>query len=334
MIGMVTTITPQLLVGECMRHGLSKAKLLAEVGMPQGYLDHPSGRIPLDLMCVLWDTALRTTRQEMLGLQMAENVPFGIYRLLDYMLAASATPREALKSTARAFRIMNTGFNLSFRSRGDEAYLEMHGSDELRALPRPYIEYILALYLERLRITTQVHCKPLEVHVTYARTPSNKEYDRVFGARVLFRQSVNRLVFSHHLMELRHPSADPELCELLEIYAQRRLRCSSGGKYPLAEVRHALAYNLMNGKATLTDLSAQLAMSVRSLQREISLTGMTFRALLDQTRQEQALAFLQDKDAPVAEVAAKLCYSNLSSFSRAFQRWTGRSPRQHRKNNL
>lgn len=332
MIGMVTTITPRVLVGECVRRGFSKAKLMAEAGISQDYLDHPAGRIPVDLMCALWDTAVRTTRQEMLGLHSAVRVPFGMYRLLDYMLAASATPQDGLESTARAFRIMNTGLTLSFRSRSEEAYLEMHGPDKLRDLPRPYIEYILTLYLERLRITTQVHCKPLEVHVTYARTPSTQEYDRVFGARVRFCQAVSRLVFPRHLMALRHPSADPELCELLEVHAQQRLRRSSGDKHSFNEVRHALACNLMKGKAALTDLSAQLAMSVRSLQREISLNGMTFRALLDQTRQERAVALLQQQDLPLAEIATRLCYSDLSSFSRAFQRWTGRSPQQHRKN--
>jgi AraC-like DNA-binding protein len=330
--GMVTTITPQILAGECVRYGLSKKKLLDEVGASQDCLDHPAGSIPLDLMCVLWDAALRLTRKETLGLHAAERVPFGRYRLLDYMLAANTTPKEALLGTSRAFGIMNTGFTMSFRLHAEQAYLEMHGPDKLQDLPRPYIEYILALFLLRLRTVTQTDLKPAEVHVTHGQTLFATEYERAFGARIQFRQAVNRLVFPRHLMELRHPSADPELCELLELHAQQRLIRLSGGRHSWNQVLDALVYNLLSGKTTLTELSSQLAMSPRSLQREIAVNGMTFRALLDQAQQERALALLQDKDLPITEVAARLCYSDVSAFSRAFQRWTGRSPQQYRKN--
>ncbi len=332
MSGMVTTITPQILVEECVRYGLSKKKLLDEVGISQGCLDHPAGSIPLDLACVLWDAALRLTRKEMLGLHAAERVPFGKYRLLDYMFAANTTPKQALLGISRAFGIMNTGFTMSFRLHAEQAYLEMHGPGKLQTLPRPYIEYILAIFVIRLRIITQVNLNPAEIHVTHGETQFATEYERLFGARVRFRQTVNRLVFPRHLMELRNPFADPELCELLELYAQRRLMRLSGGRHTWEQVREALVYNLLSGKITLTELAAQLAMSPRSLQREIAGNGMNFRALLDQTRQERALALLQDEDLSIGEIGARLCYSDLSAFSRAFQRWTGRSPQQYRKN--
>jgi AraC-like DNA-binding protein len=105
---------------------------------------------------------------------------------------------------------------------------------------------------------------------------------------------------------------------------------SYGGKHSLREVRSALSYNLRNGKTALTHLAAQLAMSRRSLQREIFVHGMTFRSLLDEARHERALALLQDRSLSMTEVAARLGYADATAFSRAFQRWTGRPPRRHR----
>src|SRR5262249_34255435 len=131
--------------------------------------------------------------------------------------------------------------------------------------------------------------------------------------------------------ELRQPSADPELCELLQVYAQQR-STSLAERPSVREVRDALDYNLMKGKTGLHELAAHLAMSPRSLQRAISVNGMNFRSLLDQARRKRALGLLQDQDLPITEVAARLHYSDASAFSRAFQRWTGRSPRRQRKN--
>jgi AraC-like DNA-binding protein len=132
-------------------------------------------------------------------------------------------------------------------------------------------------------------------------------------------------------MEMQHPLADPELCELLEGHLQHSLQRLSADRHPLAELHDALVHNLETGTMTLSALSRQLARSPRSLQRKIHGNGLTFRSLLDNVRQERALALLADHDLPLIEIAAKLQFSSTSAFCHAFQRWTGQSPHQYRK---
>jgi len=267
----------------------------------------------------------------MLALHVAEKIPFGAYGLLDYMFAASATPREGLFRNSRSFNIMNNAFVIAFRLHRDLAYLELHSPRNPRYVPRPYIEYILTLYLARLCFVTQANCQPLEVHVTYAQPRSVKEYGRIFGARVRFNQPVNRLVFGSQLMDIPHPLADPELCEVLEHHAQRSLSVSIDQKYPLGEIRKALVHNLANARASLGELSMELGLSSRSLQRKILENGMTFRRLLDSVRQERATHLLQNAGLSIKEIASMLNFSDISSFSHAFYRWTGSTPTDYRK---
>jgi AraC-like DNA-binding protein len=331
MKGMITSISPQILIEESVRRGACRQELLRKIGVSPGGSPFPSGFVSLDSMCVLWEAALRLTGDEMLALHTAEKLPFGIYRLLDFMFAASATPSDALERTSRSFGLMNTAFELLFRLRRDSASLELHGQSATECLPRPYVEYILANYLVRLRFATQVACSPVEVHVTYARPSRTAEYDRIFGAPVRFRQPANRMVFSRSLLALRQPFADTELCELLEEHARQKLSRSGSGPPTLEHVRQAMAYSLTHGEATLNRLSAQLAMSTRSLQRNIQANGMTFRELLDGVRRDRAPALLQDTRLSVKEVAARLRFSGAGSFSHAFRRWTGLSPTAYRK---
>jgi AraC-like DNA-binding protein len=329
--GSVTAITPQILIQECSRQGVSKETLLNEAGIPHEAIHSPSGQIPFETMCALWKNALRLSEDPMLALHVAEKIPFGAYRLLDYMLAASATPREGLFRNSRSFNIMNNAFVVVFRLHRDLAYLELHSPRNPRHVPRPYIEYILTLYLTRLCFVTQAKCKPLEVHVTYAQPRSVNEYERIFGARVRFNQPVNRLVFGGQSMDIPHPLADPELCEVLEHHAQRSLASSNDQKYPLGEIRKALVHNLANAKASLGDLSMELGLSSRSLQRKILENGMTFRRLLDSVRQERAAHLLQNPGLSIKEIASMLNFSDISSFSHAFYRWTGSTPTDYRK---
>ena len=58
--------------------------------------------------------------------------------------------------------------------------------------------------------------------------------------------------------------------------------------------------------------------------------GTSFRALLDEVRQELAEELLVTAGLPVAEVAHRLGYVAVSSFSQAFRRWEGMGPRAYR----
>lgn len=328
---LVTAITPRIIVTECARHGVSQEKLLLEAGVATDSIPSASGQIPLDKMHTLWESAILLTRDDMFALHAAEGVPFGAYRVLDYLLAASSTPWDALARSTRCFPLMNNTFRLSLCSYRDMAYLELHNPDDPKYMPRPYIEYIFINYLVRIRLVTQMHWKPVEVHVTYGKPNVSTEYERIFGGRVLFRQAVNRMVLPRNLMEMPHPTADPELCELLEDHARQKMKDPAFGKDWVANIHHALAYNLEAGDVTLVLLARQLGKSCRSLQREIRAHGLSFRELLDCVRQERAFVLLRKQGVSIHEVASDLLFSDASSFSHAFQRWTGQSPQQYRK---
>jgi AraC-like DNA-binding protein len=88
----------------------------------------------------------------------------------------------------------------------------------------------------------------------------------------------------------------------------------------------------MEGHPTIS-LAAEIAgMSTRTLQRQLSKAGMPYEQLVDQLRCRLALRYLEEHDASLGEIAFNLGYSEQSAFSRAFTRWTGISPRDHRRN--
>lgn len=71
--------------------------------------------------------------------------------------------------------------------------------------------------------------------------------------------------------------------------------------------------------------------SVRTLQRRLFEAGVTYSALVGQVRRELACAKLETTQLHVADIAKDLGFKDHSSFSRAFLRWTGMSPRAYRQ---
>jgi AraC-like DNA-binding protein len=81
---------------------------------------------------------------------------------------------------------------------------------------------------------------------------------------------------------------------------------------------------------TAARLPARLKMSVRTLNRLLAGEGTSFRELLDARRRDLATRYLAGNDVSIAEVAFLLGFSELSSFHRAFKRWTGETPGEFR----
>lgn len=76
----------------------------------------------------------------------------------------------------------------------------------------------------------------------------------------------------------------------------------------------------------LATIAKRLGRSPRSLHRDLSAAGTTFRKLLEEVRADVARAWLPR--ATIPEVSERLGYAEPRAFHRAFRRWTGTSPAQ------
>ena len=77
-------------------------------------------------------------------------------------------------------------------------------------------------------------------------------------------------------------------------------------------------------------VALQLGISTRTLQRQLAAKDLTHSQLLNQTRIAKACQLLAQKDLHISEIAQKTGFATPSAFSRAFQAWTGKSPRVFR----
>ena len=74
-----------------------------------------------------------------------------------------------------------------------------------------------------------------------------------------------------------------------------------------------------------------LGMSARTLQRQLAAVGVTYESLVARARLATAVALLEQTDTKILDIALHLGYSDHAHFTRAFRRWTGRSPLAFRR---
>ena len=88
-----------------------------------------------------------------------------------------------------------------------------------------------------------------------------------------------------------------------------------------------------NGKVLVEDVGRSLAMSERTLARKLSDEGLNFTEILQQLRRDLAVRYLDDRKLHVSKIAWLLGFHEVSAFTHAFKRWTGKTPREMRTAN-
>lgn len=91
-------------------------------------------------------------------------------------------------------------------------------------------------------------------------------------------------------------------------------------------VEQYLLTNSYLGVPTLEEVAANFNITSRTLQRKLKEERISFQDIADTVRKDMALHYLQAGKYQLKEISHMLGYHDLSAFSRAFKRWTGKAP--------
>jgi AraC-like DNA-binding protein len=97
------------------------------------------------------------------------------------------------------------------------------------------------------------------------------------------------------------------------------------------DVERQIEMLLPQGGLRIDSVASALGLSRQTLYRRLKAEGTTFEALVERVRRRLALRFIRDEGLTVKEAAWRLGFAEPSAFSRAFKRWTGRSPAEMRR---
>ncbi|MGB8756162.1 MAG: helix-turn-helix transcriptional regulator, partial [Pseudolabrys sp.] len=125
--------------------------------------------------------------------------------------------------------------------------------------------------------------------------------------------------------------ADPALNKLLIKYCEeaRSLRHACPGTFRVG-LENAIVPLLPHGKARVDEVARRLGMSTRTLARRVASEGLTFAGVLSELRADLAKRYLREEALPISQIAWLLGYQEVSAFTHAFKRWTGKPPSEAR----
>ncbi len=313
--------------------GIRTTDLLERAGLTPESLADPDARIPGSTVLAIWNALRERAADPVLQLVAPVTLPFGAYRVIDHLVAASATVGEGVCRFARFFGLIADAVTLTIHKEKDEYSLCLAMADG-GPVPPVYVDYIFAALVSRVRMRIRPALQVARLELRQADPPSPERYREVFRATVFFCAAADRLCFSEKEWKSPMDSADVSLARILEEHARilsQRVPQSVPGIR--ADVQKAVASVLPDGGA-VADVARTLHLSVRTLQRKLVENGTSFREISDSVRARLAEEYLTDPKVSIAEVACLLGFSDQSSFHRAFGRWTGESPGRWRRRQM
>ncbi len=331
-----THLVPPLLKLALAR-GIDIAALIGRFHLPADSVKQSEVPISTSELGELLDVLAEQLDEPHLGLVLPEVLSFTRYDLPELVARSSPTLRDALKGLVQYAPLLNesVAFSLEEDAASGSARFAHRVLGHPRGVSRHLNEFAIASGLYHGRQRTGLAFAVREVHFIHPRPPSLETLRSYFGTAALrFGHVENALVLDLSLLDAPQLTSDPRLLVTVESLAAEALKrrpAGASGEWR-NRLERLLREELEAGhELGVRRLARSLHMSVRTLQRRLDDEGTTFGEVLDSVREGLARELVARPEPALAEVAFRLGFSELATFSRAFKRWTGEAPGAFRK---
>ena len=328
---------PRGLVDFAVTKGAPRAALLERAGLGEAEIAHQDQRVPLERYVALFAAAADLTGDLAIALHYGEAV-----RMQEISIVGLIC--EACETTMDVGRELNRYAALVLDDAGGEPATLMRGTMEGGAcwveVPHDLFAAnppIVVAEFARLVWNTREMFRddaafaklayPREIHFTHADPGYAAEYERVFRAPVVFNSRRNAMQIDAAFLTLRQPPVNRYIFGVLSERADALLKSLQDAATMRGRVEALLGRILHTGAVGMDAVAAKLGVSRPALYRALRAEDVTYEVVLDDFRRRMALHFLADRKVSVNQTAYLVGFSEPAAFSRAFKRWTGKSPR-------
>lgn len=322
----------RLLFEVAVSRGAEPEALAAQSGVSPRLFADQDARLPLSAYVALMRAGKKLSGDAALGLHFGAAAELSEFSVLGLIGSASATMRDGIAQLNRYSRLVvdvaapaSGRFVLESGMAGDFLI-------DARLDPNSFFELSESTF-SRMVTTARRRGAAIAsaVFFTHKDPGYRDEYERIFQMPVHFGGGRNALKLADGWLEQKLPAPQSRYAfGVLSRHANALLQRLEQDSTVSGRVERLAMPILHTGDCDIERVSALMGVSRWTLSRRLKEEGATFAGVLDALRRRMALGYLDDGKVSVSEIAYLTGFSEASAFSRAFKRWTGKSPRKAR----
>jgi AraC-like DNA-binding protein len=308
--------------------GLSPVVVLRHAGLPIGLLDQEKILVTTEEMFALYRAILEISGDPAIGLKIGTEDRIERYSPIAIAALYTRSFRDALQRIAR-YKQLTCPEEIKIAERGDECAVQFLWLLADHPEPATLVDACFAgiVAIGGRGTGRTVHPKRVEFQRLEAH---RKMYESHFQCPVKFGARHNVLVFDRSDVDQPFLTHNAELLALVAPQLESELTQQLAHKSITEQVKSILKKLLAGQRPTLQDVSRELHLSNRTLQRRLTAERAKFQELMEEARRELAQHYLLHSSLELNETAYLLGYEDANSFFHAFHQWEGTSPGEWR----
>lgn len=288
---------------------------LADV-MRQAGLDPAETEItaPHGKVARLLELAAQRLDAPVLGLDLAERIPEGAYGVTEFVVRSAPTVRAALAALCELAPLVNPALDMRYIADQLGCEVRFAYGGERDALGEILNEYTVA-YVARQFATLAQGLPLVRAWFAHGRKTGQDVVARRLGCPVEFNAADCGFAVASDTIDRTIPTGSVPLHEFL--LAQGRTQLETYGRHDvLAKVTRAIEARISEADLSAETVARSLALSQRSLQRQLAEAGTSYRDVVATVRQRRR-AELARAGLDESAIATRLGFANAKTMRRS-----------------
>jgi len=329
-MGQITSLFVRKVIGEMAEH-VDKAALLRSVGIePDSPID-PSLMVPdTEYYSLLERLAVVDGDATTIPLRAGAAMRCDDYGAFGLAWKSAIDLQHSYERAQRYARVLTSVSTYGVEWDDGGAYMHLYREGDRRLGMRLSNEATLASIVSISRQASSRELNPAAVYFRHSAPDALADHEAYFGCPLHFESDRDALYLSNETLQTPNKLADESISKFFDTHLEKELSQLEDDSSLDRRVQIRISQSLSEGVPAISEVAKHFGMSGRTLQRRLSDRGYSYQALVDESRRRLAERLLQQTEYALAEIAFMTGFSEQSSFTRAFNRWAGQTPRSYR----
>ena len=307
--------------------GYAPADVLSLARLPGDLFARPGASLSPAQYFDLWRGLEQAADSDELALKLAQAMSVEAFDPALFACLCSPDLNTALQRLAHYKRLIGP-LNMVVDIRSDKTLVTLSCYGHTEPIPRSLGVSELVFFTQLARLATRERIEPLAASLPDLPVDLGA-YKAYLGCTLGASEQI-QIAFS--AQDARRPflTENMAMWEAFEPALNSRLSELDAQASMRERVRAVLLEMLPAGISSIDAVAKRLALSKRSLQRQLAEESVGFQELLSEVRHELARHYLSRTDISAGEISWLLGFQESNSFIRAFRSWTGTTPAAYR----